>query len=95
MTKDEELNLILLGKPNLLVLDEGHTPRNTRSLIWKALKMIKTDKCIILLGTPFQNNFEELYNTLLLVRPKFLDNVSSPKMQNTSNIPEKKDARGK
>ncbi|XP_047314485.1 SNF2 domain-containing protein CLASSY 4-like [Impatiens glandulifera] len=61
--------------PDLLVLDEGHTPRNENSLIWKALSRIQTQKRIILSGTPFQNNFRELYNTLYLVRPKFADNV--------------------
>lgn len=57
----------------LLVLDEGHTPRNENSLIWKALTRIETRKRIILSGTPFQNNFRKLYNTLCLVRPEFAD----------------------
>ncbi|XP_059444833.1 SNF2 domain-containing protein CLASSY 4-like [Corylus avellana] len=61
----------LLEVPGLVVLDEGHIPRNELSLILKALSNIKTDKRIILSGTPFQNNFDELYNTLCLVRPKF------------------------
>ncbi|XP_062224434.1 SNF2 domain-containing protein CLASSY 4-like [Phragmites australis] len=61
---------VLLEKPDLLVLDEGHTPRNKKSLIWKVLANVRTEKRIILSGTPFQNNFEELYNTLCLVRPK-------------------------
>ncbi|KAF9601440.1 hypothetical protein IFM89_020207 [Coptis chinensis] len=68
-----EMRRILLEKPGLLVFDEGHTPRNKHSLIWKALGNVKTDKRIILYGTPFQNNFDELYNTLCLVRPKFAE----------------------
>ncbi|KAL5728997.1 hypothetical protein ACHQM5_002011 [Ranunculus cassubicifolius] len=95
--EDEQIKKILLEIPSLLVLDEGHTPRNTRSLIWKALGMIKTEKRIILSGTPFQNNFEELYNTLSLVRPKFLDSLASSKTQvaSKSHGKKKKDARGK
>ncbi|KAL5724138.1 hypothetical protein ACHQM5_007438 [Ranunculus cassubicifolius] len=69
----EEIKRILLEKPSLLVLDEGHTPRNKDSCIWKALENVKTRRRIILSGTPFQNNFEELYNTLYLVRPKFAE----------------------
>ncbi|CAL5056838.1 unnamed protein product [Urochloa decumbens] len=69
MDGDKVTNL-LLEKPDLLVLDEGHTPRNKKSLIWKVLSEVRTEKRIILSGTPFQNNFEELYNTLCLVRPK-------------------------
>ena len=62
---------VLLETPGLLVLDEGHTPRNKKSLIWKVLSKIQTRKRIILSGTPFQNNFLELYNTLSLVKPSF------------------------
>ncbi|XP_059668799.1 SNF2 domain-containing protein CLASSY 3-like [Cornus florida] len=68
---------ILLELPSLVVLDEGHTPRNEQSLIWKALSKIETQRRIILSGTPFQNNFGELYNTLCLVRPKFADKIMS------------------
>ncbi|KAF8693008.1 hypothetical protein HU200_039379 [Digitaria exilis] len=66
----EKVRKLLLEKPDLLILDEGHTPRNKKSLIWKVLAKVRTEKRIILSGTPFQNNFEELYNTLYLVRPK-------------------------
>ncbi|XP_072987329.1 SNF2 domain-containing protein CLASSY 3-like [Typha latifolia] len=72
---DMKLKSILLEKPGLLVLDEGHTPRNERSLIWKALGKVKTEQRVILSGTPFQNNFLELYNILCLVRPKFAEKI--------------------
>lgn len=74
-TEDEQRK-ILLALPGLLVLDEGHTPRNDRSLIWKALCKVETQRRIILSGTPFQNNFDELFNTLCLVRPKFAERIS-------------------
>ncbi|XP_039169376.1 SNF2 domain-containing protein CLASSY 3 [Eucalyptus grandis] len=67
--KDEEMRKILLDLLGVVVLDEGHTPRNQRSSIWKLLLKLRTEKRIILSGTPFQNNFLELYNTLCLVRP--------------------------
>lgn len=71
------LKKILLEKPGLIIFDEGHTPRNERSLIWKALEDIRTPKRVILSGTPFQNNFTELFNTLCLVRPKFAEKIST------------------
>uniref|UniRef100_A0A0E0L247 Uncharacterized protein n=1 Tax=Oryza punctata TaxID=4537 RepID=A0A0E0L247_ORYPU len=70
-TGENKVRTILLENPGLLVLDEGHTPRNERSVIWKTLGKVKTEKRIILSGTPFQNNFLELYNILCLVRPRF------------------------
>ncbi|MED6185888.1 hypothetical protein PIB30_061470 [Stylosanthes scabra] len=65
----------LLEVPGLLVLDEGHTPRNQTSQIWKVLSEIRTQRRIILSGTPFQNNFLELYNTIRVVRPSFPDTI--------------------
>ncbi|KAG2627783.1 SNF2 domain-containing protein CLASSY 4-like [Panicum virgatum] len=70
-TEENKVRSILLENPGLLVLDEGHTPRNHRSVMWKTLGNVKTEKRIILSGTPFQNNFLELYNILCLVRPRF------------------------
>ncbi|KAK1301918.1 DNA repair and recombination protein RAD54 [Acorus calamus] len=66
-----EIRKILLEMPGILVLDEGHAARNRNSQIWNSLKRIKTERRIILSGTPFQNNFDELYNMLCIVRPKF------------------------
>ncbi|KAM7258474.1 hypothetical protein ACFE04_014215 [Oxalis oulophora] len=74
---DEQVKELLLDTPELFIFDEGHTPRNEQSHIFKSLFNIKTEKRIILSGTPFQNNFDELYNTLCLVRPSFADKISS------------------
>ncbi|KAG8493712.1 hypothetical protein CXB51_011666 [Gossypium anomalum] len=76
-TLNKDVSKILLELPGLFVLDEGHTPRNDDTLIWKALSRIKTERRIILSGTPFQNNFDELFNTLYLVRPKFVEGIQS------------------
>ena len=65
---DGKMRQLLLQSPDLLVLDEGHIPRNSNSQIWKALAKVRTQKRIILSGTPFQNNFEELHNILCLLR---------------------------
>ncbi|CAN0908337.1 SNF2 domain-containing protein CLASSY 3 [Linum grandiflorum] len=74
---DERIKEVMLDVPGLLVLDEGHTARNDSSLIWKALSKVKTEKRVVLSGTPFQNNFVEFFNTLWMARPNFVDNISS------------------
>ncbi|KAL2461110.1 SNF2 domain-containing protein CLASSY 4-like [Abeliophyllum distichum] len=71
----DQIRKYLLNSPGLLVLDEGHTPRSDQSLTWKALTSVATSRRIMLSGTPFQNNFEELCNTLCLVHPKFADQI--------------------
>ncbi|KAG5002198.1 hypothetical protein JHK82_023328 [Glycine max] len=66
---------VLRDYPGLLVLDEGHTPRNQRSCIWKVLSESRSQKRILLSGTPFQNNFLELFNIFCLMKPSFSDNI--------------------
>ncbi|CAA0824552.1 SNF2 domain-containing protein CLASSY 3 [Striga hermonthica] len=69
---NEEVKKILLELPGLLVMDEGHTARSEQSLMWNTLRKVKTKRRVMLSGTPFQNNFNELYNTFCLVNPNFV-----------------------
>ncbi|KAL1189116.1 SNF2 domain-containing protein CLASSY 2 [Cardamine amara subsp. amara] len=66
---------VLRESPGLLVLDEGHNPRSTKSRLRKALMKVGTDLRILLSGTLFQNNFSEYFNTLCLARPKFIHEI--------------------
>uniref|UniRef100_A0A803L5U0 Uncharacterized protein n=1 Tax=Chenopodium quinoa TaxID=63459 RepID=A0A803L5U0_CHEQI len=68
---DEKVRKVFLEQPDLLVLDEGHTARNDKSGIVKVLSKVVTKRRVILSGTPFQNNFEELHTTIALVREEF------------------------
>ncbi|KAL1205510.1 SNF2 domain-containing protein CLASSY 1 [Cardamine amara subsp. amara] len=77
---------VLRESPGLLVLDEGHNPRSTKSRLRKALMKVDTDLRIMLSGTLFQNNFCEYFNTLCLARPKFVHEVLrelDPKFETT------------
>lgn len=62
----------LLVVPSLLVLDEGHTPRNENTDVLHSLAKVKTPCKVVLSGTLFQNHVREVFNILNLVRPKFL-----------------------
>ncbi|GMJ14484.1 chromatin remodeling 42, CLASSY2 [Hibiscus trionum] len=66
---------VLRESPGLLVLDEGHNPRSTKSRLRKGLMKVATDLRILLSGTIFQNNFCEYFNTLCVARPKFVHEV--------------------
>ncbi|CAA0834435.1 SNF2 domain-containing protein CLASSY 1 [Striga hermonthica] len=61
--------------PGILILDEGHNPRSTKSRLRKALMKVNTRLRILLSGTLFQNNFGEYFNTLSLARPIFVNEV--------------------
>ncbi|CAM6090780.1 unnamed protein product [Calypogeia fissa] len=69
----EGVRMCLLDSPGILILDEGHFPRNKDTRIRNALMKMKTNARILLSGTLFQNNFEELFNIFYLVRPGFVE----------------------
>ncbi|KAK4789196.1 hypothetical protein SAY86_020515 [Trapa natans] len=71
----QHMREILIRQPGLVILDEGHIPRNRESQIWNLMIKLETKKRVILSGTPFQNNFEEFLNTLHLVRPKIAESI--------------------
>ncbi|KAG2705733.1 hypothetical protein I3760_05G070300 [Carya illinoinensis] len=63
---------ILLKAPSILVLDEGHTPRNENTDVLQSLAKVQTPRKVVLSGTLYQNHVKEVFNILNLVRPKFL-----------------------
>ncbi|KAH7839896.1 hypothetical protein Vadar_010100 [Vaccinium darrowii] len=69
------LGQLLRQCPGILILDEGHNPRNNKSRLRKALMKVETRSRILLSGTLFQNNFGEYFNTLTLARPSFVNDV--------------------
>nr|XP_043630663.1 protein CHROMATIN REMODELING 35-like [Erigeron canadensis] len=70
---------ILLRCPSLLILDEGHTPRNKETDMVTSLGKVQTPRKVVLSGTLYQNHVKEVFTILNLVRPKFL-RMEEPKM---------------
>ncbi|XP_022146198.1 protein CHROMATIN REMODELING 35-like [Momordica charantia] len=68
---------ILLKVPTILILDEGHTPRNENTDIVQTLAKVRTPRKVILSGTLYQNNVKEVFNIVNLVRPKFMRSETS------------------
>lgn len=60
---------ILLKVPTILILDEGHIPRNENTDVLYSLAKVQTPR-IVLSGTLFQNHVKEVFNILNLVRTK-------------------------
>jgi DNA repair and recombination RAD54-like protein len=63
---------MLLKVPSILILDEGHTPRNEDTDMVQSLAKVETHLKVVLSGTLYQNHVREVFNVLNLVRPKFL-----------------------
>ncbi|KAK1262915.1 DNA repair and recombination protein RAD54 [Acorus gramineus] len=67
----------LLKVPSLLIIDEGHTPRNEDTDVLDSLAKVQTRCKVVLSGTLFQNHVKEVFNILNLVRPRFTKTDSS------------------
>ncbi|KAL2937236.1 Protein CHROMATIN REMODELING 35, partial [Bienertia sinuspersici] len=63
---------ILVRAPTVLILDEGHTPRNKNTDILHSLTQVQTPRKVVLSGTLYQNHVQEVFNILNLVQPRFL-----------------------
>ncbi|XAR72788.1 DNA helicase [Bertholletia excelsa] len=68
---------ILLTCPSILILDEGHTPRNENTDVLNSLRKIQTPRKVVLSGTLYQNHVKEVFNIVDLVHPKFLKSENS------------------
>ncbi|KAF6173352.1 hypothetical protein GIB67_027047 [Kingdonia uniflora] len=62
---------ILIKVPTILILDEGHTPRNDETDMASSLSKVQTPRKVVLSGTLFQNHVKEVFNILNLVCPMF------------------------
>ncbi|TKY45749.1 SNF2 domain-containing protein CLASSY 4 [Spatholobus suberectus] len=63
---------ILLKVPSILILVEGHNPRNENTDMVQSLAKVRTPRKVVLSGTLYQNHVREVFNILNLVRTKIL-----------------------
>jgi len=54
---------------DLIIVDEAHHLRNRSSLTWKFVNQLKSKYLLLLTATPAQNDLDELYNLITLLRP--------------------------
>jgi len=54
---------------DLIIVDEAHHLRNRGSLSWKFVNQLKSKYLLLLTATPAQNDLDELYNLVTLLRP--------------------------
>ncbi|KAG5899552.1 Protein CHROMATIN REMODELING 20, partial [Gonioctena quinquepunctata] len=74
-TKKQILEALIDPGPDLVICDEGHLLRNKDSLKALALIKIRSQRRIVLTGTPLQNNLLEYYHMVEIVKPNLLGNI--------------------
>jgi SWI/SNF-related matrix-associated actin-dependent regulator 1 of chromatin subfamily A len=62
-----------------LVLDEAHSIKNKGSQRYQSLYKLRSERRILLTGTPLQNNLEELWTLLEFLMPKLFTKIQNSK----------------
>lgn len=62
---------------DMLIIDEAHKLKNKRTRNYQFVKEIKKKYCLLLTATPIQNEMDELYNLINLLRPGHLGHSSA------------------
>jgi SNF2 family DNA or RNA helicase len=57
---------------DMLIVDEAHHLKNQTTMNWKLVNAIQKTFLLLLTATPVQNNLEELYNLVTLLKPGHL-----------------------
>jgi len=62
---------------DMLIIDEAHKLKNKRTRNYQFVKEIKKKYCLLLTATPIQNEMDELYNLINLLKPGHLGHTST------------------
>lgn len=62
---------------DIVVVDEAHRCRNRSTLNWSFVSQLQKKYILLLTATPVQNDLEELYNLITLLRPGQLETATS------------------
>ncbi len=54
---------------DLVIVDEAHHLKNRTSITWRFVNSLQKKYLLLLTATPVQNNLEELYNLITLLKP--------------------------
>ncbi|KAL1455192.1 hypothetical protein WDU94_009303 [Cyamophila willieti] len=66
---DNDYNFLKKQEWNCIVVDEGHSVKNSKTNLSKKLSSMKSIFKVLLTGTPLQNNLKELWSLLKFVQP--------------------------
>jgi len=59
---------------DLVIIDEAHKLKNTKTINYQFVSSIKKTYCLLLTATPIQNNLTEIFNLISIIRPGLLGN---------------------
>ena len=70
---------------DMVIVDEAHKLKNDQTMNWKFVNRIPKEYLLLLTATPIQNDLQELYNLVTLVKPQLFGDYSNFKKEYISN----------
>lgn len=74
--RDPHARLVQAAPFDIVIVDEAHRCRNRNTLNWKLVNGLKKKYILLLTATPVQNDLQELFNLITLLRPGQLETAS-------------------
>jgi SNF2 family DNA or RNA helicase len=62
---------------DMVIIDEAHKLKNSKSKNYEFMTQVKKKYCLLLTATPVQNELQELFNLVSLLKPGILGNAAS------------------
>ena len=66
---------------DMVIIDEAHHLRNNKTVLWKFAGSLQKKYILLLTATPMQNNLDDLYNLVTLLKPGLLNTAKNFKKQ--------------
>lgn len=75
MSEHSNVNYILTQRPTLIVADEAHTFKSSKSALNRAMSLFKSKSRVALTGSPLNNNLEEYFTMIDWISPGYLGSL--------------------
>ncbi|WP_274650305.1 DEAD/DEAH box helicase [Paenibacillus humicola] len=67
--RDPHRDILLNADYDLLIIDEAHKLKNKKTTNYRFINQLRKKYCLLLTATPVQNELDELYNLITLLKP--------------------------
>ncbi len=89
--REPHKSAILNVQWDIVVVDEAHKLKNSRTKNWQMVNQIPNKYMLLLTATPIQNNLKELHTLITLLKPGHLGNSAEFAVQHLQSAREPKD----
>lgn len=62
---------------DMVIIDEAHHLRNNKTVLWKFASSLQKKYILLLTATPMQNNLDDLFNLVTLLKPGLLNTAKN------------------